>query len=117
MAGLSALFHAVHDPEPVVHQCALDENLEEWIDDRFWEELQVRLPQSAAESIEMVPSIEKSIAPLGSFVVGPMRHKRLFLGGDAAHIVPPTGAKGLNFAASDIYHLSRALIAYYEDNM
>jgi len=97
-------------------QCAFDENLEEWTDDRFWDELRVRLPQSAAESIEMGPSIEKSIAPLRSFVAEPMRHKRLFLAGDAAHIVPPTGAKGLNLAASDIYYLSRALIAYYKDN-
>jgi p-hydroxybenzoate 3-monooxygenase len=79
-------------------QCAFDENLDEWTDDRFWDELRVRLPADAAEGIEMGPSIEKSIAPLRSFVAEPMRHGRLFLAGDAAHIVPPTGAKGLNLA-------------------
>jgi p-hydroxybenzoate 3-monooxygenase len=96
-------------------QCAFDEDLDEWTDDRFWDELRVRLPASAAESIVMGPSIEKSIAPLRSFVAEPMRHKRLFLAGDAAHIVPPTGAKGLNLAASDIYYLTRALTAYYNE--
>jgi p-hydroxybenzoate 3-monooxygenase len=96
-------------------QCAYDEDLEEWTDDRFWDELRIRLPATAAESIEMGPSIEKSIAPLRSFVAEPMRHRRLFLAGDAAHIVPPTGAKGLNLAASDIHYLSRALIAYYTE--
>jgi p-hydroxybenzoate 3-monooxygenase len=97
-------------------QCAFDEDLEEWTDDRFWDELRIRLPSAAAESIEMGPSIEKSIAPLRSFIAEPMRHRRLFLAGDAAHIVPPTGAKGLNLAASDIYYLSRALIAFYNDS-
>jgi len=77
--------------------------------------LRVRLPDEAAETIEMGPSIEKSIAPLRSFVAEPMRHGRLFLAGDAAHIVPPTGAKGLNLAASDIYYLSRALIGFYKE--
>ena len=96
-------------------QCAFDEDLEEWTDDRFWDELRIRLPGAAAERIEMGPSIEKSIAPLRSFVAEPMRHKRLFLAGDAAHIVPPTGAKGLNLAASDVFYLSRALVAYYAD--
>ncbi|MBT4674104.1 MAG: 4-hydroxybenzoate 3-monooxygenase [Rhodospirillaceae bacterium] len=96
-------------------QCAFDENLDEWTDDRIWDELRVRLPADAAESIEMGPSIEKSIAPLRSFVAEPMRHGRLFLAGDAAHIVPPTGAKGLNLAASDIHFLSNALIAFYQD--
>ncbi len=96
-------------------QCAYDEDLEEWTDDRFWDELRVRLPATAAERIEMGPSIEKSIAPLRSFVAEPMRHRRLFLAGDAAHIVPPTGAKGLNLAASDIHYLSRALTAYYKE--
>jgi len=95
-------------------QCAFDENLDEWTDDRFWDELRVRLPADAAEGIEMGPSIGKSIAPLRSFVAEPMRHGRLFLAGDAAHIVPPTGAKGLNLAASDIHFLSNALIAYYQ---
>ena len=96
-------------------QCAFDEDLAEWTDDRFWDELRARLPREAAESIEIGPSIEKSIAPLRSFVAEPMRHGRLFLAGDAAHIVPPTGAKGLNLAASDIHYLSRALIAYYRE--
>ncbi len=96
-------------------QCAFDENLEEWTDDRIWDELRVRLPDAAAESIEMGPSIEKSIAPLRSFVAEPMRFGRLFLAGDAAHIVPPTGAKGLNLAASDIHYLSQALIAHYAE--
>ncbi len=96
-------------------QCAYDEDLEEWTDDRFWDELRVRLPSAAAESIEMGPSIEKSIAPLRSFIAEPMRYRRLFLAGDAAHIVPPTGAKGLNLAASDIYYLSRALVDHYKN--
>ncbi len=97
-------------------QCAFDEDLEEWTDDRFWDELRIRLPNEAAERIEMGPSIEKSMAPLRSFIAEPMRHKRLFLAGDAAHIVPPTGAKGLNLAASDIYYLSRALVAFYAED-
>ena len=96
-------------------QCAFDENLEEWSDDRFWDELVRRLPEDAVAELETGPSIEKSIAPLRSFVAEPMRYKRLFLAGDAAHIVPPTGAKGLNLAASDVYYLSRALIAHYKD--
>ena len=95
-------------------QCAFDENLDEWTDDRFWDELRVRLPADAAEGIEMGPSIEKSIAPLRSFVCDTINVGRLFLAGDAAHIVPPTGAKGLNTAASDIYFLSRGLIDYYK---
>lgn len=96
-------------------QCAFDEDLDEWTDDRFWDELRRRLPEDAADSIITGPSIEKSIAPLRSFVAEPMRFGRMFLAGDAAHIVPPTGAKGLNLAASDIYFLSRALIAHYRD--
>ena len=88
---------------------------EEWTDDRFWDELRSRLPHELAEGIEMGPSLEKSIAPLRSFVAEPMRYERLFIAGDAAHIVPPTGAKGLNLAASDIHYLSNALIAYYQD--
>ena len=95
-------------------QCAFDEDLEEWTDDRFWDELRARLPEDTAEKLETGPSIEKSIAPLRSFVAEPMRLGRLFLAGDAAHIVPPTGAKGLNLAASDIYYLSRALMAFYD---
>ncbi|MBT5571475.1 MAG: 4-hydroxybenzoate 3-monooxygenase [Alphaproteobacteria bacterium] len=95
-------------------QCALDEDLNEWSDDRFWEELKLRLPEDAAARLETGPSIEKSIAPLRSFVAEPMSHGRMFLAGDAAHIVPPTGAKGLNLAASDVYYLSRALIEQYK---
>jgi p-hydroxybenzoate 3-monooxygenase len=97
-------------------QCSLEDSVEDWPDDRFWEELRMRLPASVAESLVTGPSIEKSIAPLRSFVAEPMRYKRLFLAGDAAHIVPPTGAKGLNLAASDIHYLSRALIAWYHDS-
>ena len=96
-------------------QCSLEDKVEDWSDDRFWEELKRRLPQDAADSLVTGPSIEKSIAPLRSFVAEPMRHGRLFLAGDAAHIVPPTGAKGLNLAASDIYYLSHALIDFYRD--
>jgi p-hydroxybenzoate 3-monooxygenase len=95
-------------------QCDLDTNLDEWPDDRFWEELKARYPQHIADKIVTGPSIEKSIAPLRSFVAEPMRHGQLFLAGDAAHIVPPTGAKGLNLAISDVYYLSRALIAFYD---
>jgi p-hydroxybenzoate 3-monooxygenase len=96
-------------------QCAFDEDLEEWTDDRFWGELRLRLPPDAASALKTGPSIEKSIAPLRSFVAEPMRYRRLFLAGDAAHIVPPTGAKGLNLAASDVYYLSRALRAHYRE--
>lgn len=96
-------------------QCAFDEDLSEWTDDRFWDELTARLPAEAAARLQTGPSIEKSIAPLRSFVAEPMRHGRLFLAGDAAHIVPPTGAKGLNLAASDIHYLSLALGAYYNE--
>ena len=96
-------------------QCPVDEDLADWPDDRFWDELRRRLPDDAAEALVTGPSIEKSIAPLRSFVAEPMRYGRLFLAGDAAHIVPPTGAKGLNLAASDIYYLSRALTAFYKD--
>ncbi len=96
-------------------QTTVDENLDEWPDDRFWEELKARLPDDVAGRLVTGDSIEKSIAPVRSFVAEPMRHGRLFLAGDAAHIVPPTGAKGLNLAASDIYFLSRSLIRFYED--
>ncbi|PLX38361.1 MAG: 4-hydroxybenzoate 3-monooxygenase [Hyphomicrobiales bacterium] len=91
------------------------DTVEEWSDDRFWDELKRRLPEETADTLVTGPSIEKSIAPLRSFVAEPMRYGRLFLAGDAAHIVPPTGAKGLNSAASDIYYLSRGLIAHYRD--
>ncbi|MEH2495619.1 p-hydroxybenzoate 3-monooxygenase [Bradyrhizobium sp. AZCC 1678] len=90
-------------------QCDLDARIEDWPDDRFWEELKARCPKDMADSIVTGPSIEKSIAPLRSFVAEPMRYGRLFLAGDAAHIVPPTGAKGLNLAVSDVFYLSRAL--------
>ncbi|HSF95271.1 MAG TPA: 4-hydroxybenzoate 3-monooxygenase [Thermohalobaculum sp.] len=96
-------------------QCALDEDLAEWPDDRFWDELKRRIPAEAAAALVTGPSVEKSIAPLRSFVAEPMRWGRLFLAGDAAHIVPPTGAKGLNLAASDVHYLSDALIAHYRD--
>ena len=97
-------------------QCTFDEDLEEWTDDRFWDELCARLPEEIAAQLETGPSIEKSIAPLRSFVAEPMRHGRLLLAGDAAHIVPPTGAKGLNLAASDIYYCSNALVQFYKDS-
>jgi p-hydroxybenzoate 3-monooxygenase len=94
-------------------QCALDEKLEAWTDTRFWDELRRRLPGSVAEAVLTGPSIEKSIAPLRSFVVEPLKFGRLFLVGDAAHIVPPTGAKGLNLAAADVRVLYRSLAEYY----
>jgi p-hydroxybenzoate 3-monooxygenase len=96
-------------------QCSLDEKIEEWPDHRFWDELRRRLDPQAAATMVIGPSIEKSIAPLRSFVAEPMRFGRLFLAGDAAHIVPPTGAKGLNLAASDVRYLSRALIDRYRN--
>ena len=94
-------------------QCDLDTKLEDWPDDRFWDEFKARCPKDMADSIVTGPSIEKSIAPLRSFVAEPMRYGALFLAGDAAHIVPPTGAKGLNLAVSDVFYLSRALIETY----
>jgi p-hydroxybenzoate 3-monooxygenase len=94
-------------------QCGLDDKLDDWPDDRFWEEFKARCPQDMADSIVTGPSIEKSIAPLRSFVAEPMRYGALLLAGDAAHIVPPTGAKGLNLAVSDVFYLSRALIEAY----
>ena len=96
-------------------QCSLDDRVEQWSDDAFWDELRRRLDPAAAEALVTGPSIEKSIAPLRSFVAEPMRFGRLFLAGDAAHIVPPTGAKGLNLAASDVKFLSAALIEHYRD--
>jgi p-hydroxybenzoate 3-monooxygenase len=94
-------------------QCPVDDKVEAWSDQRFWDELRLRLDPELAEQIITGPSIEKSIAPLRSFVAEPMRFGRLFLAGDAAHIVPPTGAKGLNLAASDVKYLSAALIEFY----
>jgi p-hydroxybenzoate 3-monooxygenase len=96
-------------------QCPLDDRVEDWSDDRFWDELKQRLDQKAADSLVTGPSIEKSIAPLRSFVAEPMRFGRMFLAGDAAHIVPPTGAKGLNLAASDAHYLAVALREYYDE--
>lgn len=96
-------------------QCPIDDKVEQWSDDRFWDELRRRLDPAMAEAIVTGPSIEKSIAPLRSFVAEPMRFGRLFLAGDAAHIVPPTGAKGLNLAASDVKYLSSALIEHYAE--
>jgi p-hydroxybenzoate 3-monooxygenase len=94
-------------------QVPLDEKLEEWPDERLWDELAIRLGPKAAAAMARGPSIEKSIAPLRSFVVEPMRHGRLFLAGDAAHIVPPTGAKGLNLATSDVHYLLEGLVEHY----
>jgi p-hydroxybenzoate 3-monooxygenase len=96
-------------------QVPLDTKTADWPDDRFWTELKARFPDEIASEIVSGPSIEKSVAPLRSFVTEPMRHGRLFLAGDAAHIVPPTGAKGLNLAVSDVYYLSRALAAFYAE--
>jgi p-hydroxybenzoate 3-monooxygenase len=96
-------------------QCALDEKIDDWNDDRFWDELRRRLPTHHAEALVTAPSFEKAIAPLRSFVAEPLRFGRLFLVGDAAHIVPPTGAKGLNLAASDVHYLYCGLIEHYRE--
>ena len=96
-------------------QCELDDKVENWSDQAFWDELRRRLPPAAAERMVIGPRLEMSIAPLRSFVAEPMRYGNLFLAGDAAHIVPPTGAKGLNLAASDIHYLSNGLIAFYKE--
>jgi p-hydroxybenzoate 3-monooxygenase len=95
-------------------QVPLTDSTEDWSDDAFWTELKRRLPADVASRLITGPSIEKSIAPLRSFVAEPMRHGRLFLAGDAAHIVPPTGARGLNSAASDIYYLYHAMLDHYK---
>jgi p-hydroxybenzoate 3-monooxygenase len=97
-------------------QCSLDDKVDDWSDQRFWDELRLRLPEDAAASLITGPSIEKSIAPLRSFVAEPMQFGHLFLVGDAAHIVPPTGAKGLNLAASDVYTLYNILRLRYQQN-
>lgn len=96
-------------------QVPLTDTVEDWSDDKFWEELKRRLPADVAAKLITGPSIEKSIAPLRSFVAEPMRYGNLFLAGDAAHIVPPTGARGLNSAASDIYYLYHAMVAHYKN--
>jgi p-hydroxybenzoate 3-monooxygenase len=96
-------------------QCSLDDHVDQWPDARFWDELKRRLDQKAVDGLVTGPSIEKSIAPLRSFVAEPMRFGRMFLAGDAAHIVPPTGAKGLNLAASDVHYLSRSFQEYYDE--
>ena len=96
-------------------QVPADEKVEAWSDQRFWDELKTRLPSSLADNLVTGPSIEKSIAPLRSFVVEPMQYGRMFLVGDAAHIVPPTGAKGLNLAASDVSTLFNILLKVYRE--
>ena len=97
-------------------QVPLEDKAEDWSDQHFWDEYRRRLPAEVADRVRESPSIEKSIAPLRSFVSEPMQWGRLYLCGDAAHIVPPTGAKGLNLAASDVHYLSGALIAHYRGN-
>ncbi len=95
-------------------QVPLSDTVEDWPDDKFWDELKARLPDEVSSNLITGPSIEKSIAPLRSFVAEPMRYGNMFLAGDAAHIVPPTGARGLNSAASDIYYLYHGLLDHYE---
>ena len=94
-------------------QCAPDERLGEWPDERIWDELRLRLSGDAAAALRPAPALEKSVTPMRSFVAQPLRFGRLFLAGDAAHIVPPTGAKGLNLAAADVGVLARALTEFY----
>jgi p-hydroxybenzoate 3-monooxygenase len=96
-------------------QCSLDDHVDQWSDEAFWDELRRRLDPAAAAALVTGPSIEKSIAPLRSFVAEPMRFGRMFLAGDAAHIVPPTGAKGLNLAAADVGLLARAFAEHYRE--
>jgi p-hydroxybenzoate 3-monooxygenase len=97
-------------------QCSLDDTPDAWNDQRFWDELRRRIPAEAADTLVTGPSIEKSITPLRSFVAEPMRYGRVFLAGDSAHLVPPTGAKGLNLAVSDVVYLSRALAERYQEH-
>ncbi len=96
-------------------QCGIDEKVENWSDDRFWAEFKTRIDPEAAKRLVTGPSLEKSIAPLRSFVAEPMRFGSMFLAGDAAHIVPPTGAKGLNLAAGDVNVLSQAMVEYFQE--
>jgi p-hydroxybenzoate 3-monooxygenase len=104
---------AQQDAQPLLPAGAADDKVEEWTDDAFWQTSCAAPRPEGREKLVTGPSIEKSIAPLRSFVTEPMRFGRLFLAGDAAHIVPPTGAKGLNLAATDVKYLSQALIEYY----
>ena len=97
-------------------QCDINENIKNWSDDRFWDNLSKALPNDIKKNLQTGPSIEKSVAKLRSFVIEPMSYKKLFLVGDAAHIVPPTGAKGLNLALSDVDKLCSALINFYKKN-
>ena len=97
-------------------QCPAQDLPEQWTDERFWEELKRRLPEATGDDLVTGPSVEKSVAPMRSYVAEPLRYGRLFLVGDAAHIVPPTGAKGLNLAASDVHYLWHALVDYYRRN-
>ncbi|MCC7462242.1 MAG: 4-hydroxybenzoate 3-monooxygenase [Gammaproteobacteria bacterium] len=97
-------------------QCSLADRVEQWSDQMFWDELRARLPDDTAARLVTGPSLEKSIAPLRSFVCEPMRFDRLLLAGDAAHIVPPTGAKGLNLAATDVGYLAQGLVSHYKGN-
>jgi len=96
-------------------QAPLDDKVENWSDDAFWDELRRRLPENIADAVTTGPSIEKSIAPLRSYVAEPLRFGRMFLVGDAGHIVPPTGAKGLNLAASDVHYLAEGLREFYDE--
>jgi p-hydroxybenzoate 3-monooxygenase len=95
-------------------QCSLADHAEQWSDKAFWDELRARLPADTAAHLVTGPSLEKSIAPLRSFVCEPMRFGHLLLAGDAAHIVPPTGAKGLNLAATDVGYLAQGLVSHYK---
>jgi p-hydroxybenzoate 3-monooxygenase len=97
-------------------QCSLEDRVENWSDEQFWDEFRRRIGEEIAAKVPTAPSIEKSIAPLRSFVAEPLRFGRLFLAGDAAHIVPPTGAKGLNLAVSDVLYLSEALRGHYRSS-
>ena len=95
-------------------QCNTDDTENDWSEDRIWSEIAGRLPPELAETLDTGPCLDKSIVPMRSFVAEPMQYQRLYLAGDSAHIVPPTGAKGLNLAGSDVYYLSRAIIEHYE---
>jgi p-hydroxybenzoate 3-monooxygenase len=97
-------------------QCELDTDVAQWSDERFWDELAARLPPELAANLVRGPTFEKSVAPLRSFVAEPLRYGRLLLAGDAAHIVPPTGAKGLNLAVRDVHQLAQALVTHYAEN-